>query len=216
MKGIEEMEEIKGLKDYTKTELELMTREFLKENDHDKTYFDDEYMNKKINKELNIDDESLQNGFIASKKYYSDDSLGYLTLIKYIKRDDKLNKRKKSSMTYQAKLDAETPFMDCIAIHKQTNVKAVRQPHMANYKQFVKLLQLYHEIKSNNQNVAYHLMLDILEALNDIQLTEIESLIIESLMLGYNVNEISRVLGYHPMKTDRIINKIYKKIMEKM
>lgn len=216
MKGIEEMEEIKGLKDYTKTELELMTREFLKENDHDKTYFDDEYMNKKINKELNIDDESLQNGFIASKKYYSDDSLGYLTLIKYIKRDDKLNKRKKSLMKYQAKLDAETPFMDRIELHKQTNVKALREPYIQSKKQFIKLLQSYYEIKSNNQNLAYHLMLDIMGGLKDIKMTELELLIIESLMLGFNVNEISKLLGCHPMKTDRTITKIYKKIVNKM
>lgn len=211
------MEEIKELKDYKKSEIETMTREFLKENDHGKTYFDDDYMNKKINKELNINDEALQNGFIASKKYYCDDSLGYLTLIKIIKRDDNLNKRKKSSMVYQAKLDAETPFINHMTIHnKQTNVKANREPYIQSKKQFIKLLQSYYEIKANNQNSAYHLMLDIMGALKDIKMTELELLIIESLMLGYNVNEISKLLGCHPMKTDRTITKIYKKIVNKM
>lgn len=212
------MEEIKELKDYSRAELEAMTRDFLKEHqqDRDKNYFDEEYMNKKINKELNIDDEALQNGFIASRKYYCDDSLGYLSLIKYIKRDGSLNKRKQSSMIYQAKLDAETPFINHMSIHKQTNVKANREPHMANKKQFVKLLQSYYEIKSNNQNAAYHIMLDIMQALKDIELSEEESLIIEALMLGYNVNEVSKAMGQHPMKTDRAINKIYKKIVKKM
>lgn len=211
--------DIKGLNDYSSAELEQMTQSFLKDNDNklnnnDHKYLDDAYLNKKMNREYKQLDDALLNGYIENKKYKATNDYGYIDLLKAIKNDNSLNKRKKDNMTHEALLDAETSNMDTLQLKVKT--KSYYDPVLSIDKDKKRLIQIlcnWDSLKSINTNTtAFNEILDIETALHNIDLSDEECFIIHSLYLGYNLNEIAKIMNNHPQNIARKYEKIYQKV----
>lgn len=209
----------KSLNDYSRAELEQMTQQFLKANDNLKSkneykYIDDSYLNKKMNREYKQTDDSLLNGYIENKGYEASNENGYLDLIETIKRDATLNKRQRDKMVHEALKDAETSNIDALTINKKT--KDYYDPELSiekHKKRLIQILNHWDELRERNtSSIAFNELLDIDNALNNIEWNEEECFIIHSLYLGYNLNEIAKIMSYHPQNVSRKYEKIFNKV----
>lgn len=209
----------KTLNDYNRAELEQMTQQFLRENDSLKSkneykYIDDNYLNKKMNREYKEIDDSLIAGYIENKGYEASNENGYLDLIEAIRRDATLNKRQKDNMVHEALKDAETSHIDALKLNKKT--KDYYDPELnigKHKKRLIQILNHWDELRERNTNsIAFNEYLDIDNALNNIDWNEEECFIIHSLYLGYNLNEIAKIMSYHPQNVSRKYTKIFNKI----
>lgn len=209
----------KTLNDYNRAELEQMTQQFLKENDslkskNDYKYIDDSYLNKKMKREYKQTDDSLLNGYIANKGYKATNDEGYLDLIKAIKRDATLNKRQRDNMVHEALKDAETSHIDALKLNKKTKEYYDPELNISKHKKrLIQILNHWEELRERNTNsIAFNEYLDIDNALNNIDWNEEECFIIHSLYLGYNLNEIAKIMSYHPQNISRKYTKIFNKV----